>query len=170
MSDSPANSYLSGVDDRLIGSTVMGGLIGNFIEWYDWTIYGLLSSVFAAQFFPSGNAITSLLATLATFALGFVMRPIGSIVLSPLADKYGRRRMLSLTILLMGFGSLIVAITPPFRSIGIAAPVVLLLARLLQGFSAGGEFQGAAAFLVEHAPADRRGFIGSLPFASIALA
>jgi hypothetical protein len=93
MSDSSANSYLSEVDDRLIGSTVMGGLIGNFIEWYDWTIYGLLSSVFAAQFFPSGNAITSLLATLATFALGFVMRPIGSIVLSPMADKYGRRRM-----------------------------------------------------------------------------
>ncbi len=170
MSDSPANSYLSEVDDKLIGSTVMGGLIGNFIEWYDWTIYGLLSSVFAAQFFPSGNAITSLLATLATFALGFVMRPIGSIVLSPLADKYGRRRMLSLTILLMGAGSLIAAVTPSFATIGIAAPLLLLFARLLQGFSAGGEFQGAAAFLVEHAPMERRGFVGSLHLASIGFA
>ncbi len=170
MSDSPANPYLSEVDDRLIGSTVMGGLIGNFIEWYDWTIYGLLSSVFAAQFFPSGNAITSLLATLATFALGFVMRPIGSIVLSPLADKYGRRRMLSLTILLMGAGSLIAAVTPSYATIGIAAPLLLLFARLLQGFSAGGEFQGAAAFLVEHAPTERRGLIGSLHLSSIGFA
>src|ERR1700759_1312268 len=83
-----------GVSERkVVGSTIAGGMIGNIIEWYDWTIYGLLSSVFAGQFFPSGNAITSLLATLATFALGFVMRPVGSIVLSPLADRYGRRRM-----------------------------------------------------------------------------
>lgn len=153
--------------DRLIGGTVIGGMIGNIIEWYDWTIYGLLSSVFAAQFFPSGNAMTSLLATLATFALGFVMRPVGSVVLSPMADRYGRRRMLSLTVLLMGAGSLIVALTPSYASIGIAAPVLLLFARLLQGFSAGGEFQGAAAFLVEHAPPNRRGFIGSLHIGSI---
>ena len=154
MSDSGSSSAALSwtVNDRSISSTVMGGMIGNFIEWYDWTIYGLLSSVFAGQFFPSGNAITSLLATLATFALGFVMRPVGSVVLSPLADQYGRRRMLSLTILLMGAGSLIVAVTPSYAVIGIAAPLLLLFARLLQGFSAGGEFQGAATFLVEHAP------------------
>jgi MFS family permease len=157
-----------GVSERkVVGSTIAGGMIGNIIEWYDWTIYGLLSSVFAGQFFPSDNAITSLLATLATFALGFVMRPVGSIVLSPLADRYGRRRMLSLSVLLMGIGSLIVAICPSYASIGVAAPLLLLLARLLQGFSAGGEFQGAAAFLVEHAPANRRGFIGSLHIGSI---
>src|ERR1700733_10219274 len=170
MSDSAADPYLSEVDDKLIGGTVMGGMIGNFIEWYDWTIYGLLSSVFAAQFFPSDNAITSLLATLATFALGFVMRPVGSIVLSPMADKYGRRKMLSLTILLMGAGSLIVAVTPSYARIGITAPLLLLFARLRQGFSAGGEFQGAAAFLVEHAPRERRGFVGSLHLASIGFA
>jgi MHS family alpha-ketoglutarate permease-like MFS transporter len=146
---------------------VVGGMIGNIIEWYDWTIYGLLSSIFAGQFFPSGNATTALLATLATFALGFVMRPIGSIVLSPLADRYGRRRMLSLTVLLMGAGSLIVALTPSYASIGVAAPLILLFARMLQGFSAGGEFQGAAAFLVEHAPSNRRGVIGSLHIGSI---
>ncbi len=155
---------------RSIAGTVAGGVIGNIIEWYDWTIYGLLSSVFAGQFFPSGNATAALLATLATFALGFVMRPIGSIVLSPLADRYGRRRMLSLTIFLMGAGSLIVAATPSYASIGIAAPLLLLLARLLQGFSAGGEFQGAAAFLVEHAPAGRRGLVGSFHVGSIGFA
>jgi MHS family alpha-ketoglutarate permease-like MFS transporter len=98
------------------------------------------------------------------------MRPIGSIVLSPLGDRYGRRRMLSLTILLMGLGSLIVAVTPPYATIGLAAPLLLLFARLLQGFSAGGEFQGAAAFLVEHAPENRRGAIGSLHIGSIGLA
>jgi MFS transporter, MHS family, alpha-ketoglutarate permease len=170
MSDSGSSSAaLSWTESngKSISRTVAGGMIGNIIEWYDWTIYGLLSSVFAGQFFPSGNATTSLLATLATFALGFVMRPVGSVVLSPLADRYGRRRMLSLTILLMGAGSLIVAITPSYAVIGIAAPLLLLFARLLQGFSAGGEFQGAATFLVEHAPADRRGFIGSLHIASI---
>jgi MHS family alpha-ketoglutarate permease-like MFS transporter len=150
-----------------IRATVLGGIIGNIIEWYDWTIYGLLSSVFAGQFFPSGNASVSLLATLATFALGFVMRPVGSVILSPLADRYGRRRMLSLTIFLMGGGSLIVAAAPPYATIGVAAPLLLLLARLMQGFSAGGEFQGAAAFLVEHAPAGRRGLVGSFHIGSI---
>ena len=83
-------------------ATVAGGIIGNIIEWYDWTIYGLLASVFASQFFPSSDRIVALLLTLSTFALGFLMRPVGSIVLSPMADRYGRRRMLALTILLMG--------------------------------------------------------------------
>jgi MFS transporter, MHS family, alpha-ketoglutarate permease len=169
MSDTAA-TYQAQPTEAATAATVTGGLIGNIVEWYDWTIYGLLSSVFASQFFPSGNATSALLATLATFALGFVARPVGSIVLSPLADKYGRRRMLSLTILLMGIGSLIVAAAPPYSAIGIAAPILLLIARLLQGFSAGGEFQGAAAFLVEHAPANRRGFIGSLHIASIGFA
>ena len=168
MSDASA-AYLPQEADRP-AATVIGGLIGNIIEWYDWTIYGLLSSIFAGQFFPSGNTTTALLATLATFALGFVARPIGSIVLSPLADRYGRRRMLALTVLLMGIGSLIAAVTPSYASIGIAAPLLLLFARLLQGFSAGGEFQGAAAFLVEHAPPNRRGFIGSLHIASVGFA
>src|SRR5579864_1486099 len=170
MSESSEALAWQSEEGRSISSTVIGGMMGNIIEWYDWTIYGLLSSVFAGQFFPTGNATTALLATLATFALGFVARPIGSIVLSPLADRYGRRRMLALTVLLMGAGSLIAAVTPSYASIGIAAPLLLLFARLLQGFSAGGEFQGAAAFLVEHAPPNRRGFIGSLHIASVGFA
>ncbi len=164
---SAAAMPIPGASRRSVTETVAGGIIGNIIEWYDWTIYGLLSSVFAGQFFPSGNVTTALLATLATFALGFLMRPVGSIVLSPLADRYGRRRMLSLTICLMGAGSLIVALTPSYASIGVAAPLLLLFARLLQGFSAGGEFQGAAAFLVEHAPPGRRGLVGSFHVGSI---
>jgi MFS transporter, MHS family, alpha-ketoglutarate permease len=151
-------------------ATLFGGAFGNFIEWYDWTIYGLLSGVFAAQIFPKGDANSALIAVLITFAVGFLMRPVGSIVLSPLADRYGRRRMLALTIILMGVGSLIVAVTPPYASIGIFAPVLLLVARLIQGFSTGGEFQGSSVYLVEHAPAHRRAFAGSGQMVSIGLA
>jgi MHS family alpha-ketoglutarate permease-like MFS transporter len=97
------------------------------------------------------------------------MRPIGSLVLSPMSDRYGRRQMLSLTVILMGIGSLIVGLTPSYSAIGIGAPILLTLARLLQGFSAGGEFQGASAFLAEHAPADRRAFVSSAQLVSIAL-
>ncbi len=149
----PATAFdVSGIAMPSRVTTITGGVIGNIIEWYDWTIYGLLSAVFAGQFFPQSDKIVALLLTLSTFALGFLMRPVGSIVLSPMADRYGRRRMLGLTIVLMGIGSLIVAATPSYGAIGIAAPLLLLFARLLQGFSAGGEFQGGAAFLVEHAP------------------
>lgn len=151
-------------------SVVLGATIGNFIEWYDWTIYGLFSGVFSSQIFPSHDKTVSLLVVLSTFALGFLMRPVGAVVLSPFADRVGRRQMLSLTLLLMGAGSLVIALTPSFETIGFGAPVIVLLARLLQGFSAGGEYQGASVFLVEHAPANRRGFIGSMQNLSIGLA
>lgn len=151
-------------------SILIGGAVGNLIEWYDWTIYGLLSSVFASQIVPANNPSTSLIGVLLTFAVGFLLRPVGSLVLSPMADRYGRRRMLSLTIILMGVGSLLVAITPPFAAIGIAAPLLLLLARMLQGFSTGGEFQGSAVFLAEHAPAERRALASSSQMVSIGLA
>ncbi len=151
-------------------STIAGGAVGNLIEWYDWSVYGLLSAVFAGQFFPANDPTAALLAVLATFALGFLMRPVGSIVLSPYADRYGRRRMLALCITLMGIGSLIVALCPPYSSIGLAAPLILLIARLVQGFSAGGEFQGSSVFLVEHSPADRRALAGSSQMISIGLA
>ena len=151
-------------------ATIVGGAIGNLIEWYDWTIYGLLSSVFAAQIIPANNPSTSLIGVLLTFAIGFLLRPVGSLVLSPMADRYGRRRMLALTIILMGVGSLIIAVTPPFAVVGLLAPLMLLLARMLQGFSTGGEFQGSAVFLTEHAPAARRALASSSQMISIGLA
>jgi len=151
-------------------ATIVGGAIGNLIEWYDWTIYGLLSSVFAAQIVPANNPSTSLVGVLLTFAIGFLFRPVGSLVLSPMADRFGRRRMLALTIILMGVGSLIIALTPPFATIGLAAPLLLLLARVLQGFSTGGEFQGSSVFLTEHAPARRRALASSAQMVSIGLA
>ena len=139
---------------------VLGATIGNLIEWYDWTIYGLFSSVFSSQIFPSSDKTVSLLVVLSTFALGFLMRPVGAIVLSPLADRIGRRQMLSLTLLLMGAGSFAIALTPSFETIGFAAPVIVLLARLLQGFSAGGEYQSSSVFLVEHAEIAMSQFCG----------
>jgi MFS transporter, MHS family, alpha-ketoglutarate permease len=149
--------------------TLTGGAIGHFIEWFDWTIYGLLASVFAAQFFPSSDPMTSLLLSYGAFALGFGARPVGSLVLSPLADRYGRRNILSLTILLAGLGSLIITATPPYASIGIAAPILITAARLIQGFSAGGEFQIAVTFLNEHAPHKSRALSASGQMVGIGL-
>ena len=151
-------------------SVILGGAFGNLIEWYDWTIYGLLAVVFAGQIVPANDPRTSLIGVLLAYAVGFLMRPIGSIVLSPLADKYGRRQMLSATIVMMGVGSLIVAVTPPFASVGILAPLMLLVARMLQGFSTGGEFQGSSVYLVEHAPPSSRAFSSSPQMISIGIA
>jgi MHS family alpha-ketoglutarate permease-like MFS transporter len=149
---------------------IMAGAFGNLVEWYDWITYGLLASVFAPVIFPSGDPSVGLIQALVTFAVGFAIRPIGALVLSPLADRYGRRRMLAFTILMMGVGSLIIGLTPGYEQIGIAAPIIMLLARLLQGFSAGGEFQTASAFLVEHAKPHRRGLVGSSQLIGIGLA
>ena len=149
---------------------LLGGAVGNLIEWYDWTIYGLLAVVFAPQIIPAQNPATSLIGVLLAYAVGFLMRPIGSIVLSPMADKYGRRRMLSLSIILMGAGSLIVAVTPPFAEVGIVAPIMLLVARMVQGFSTGGEFQGSAVYLVEHAPTQSRALASSAQMVSLGAA
>ncbi|MFX1821943.1 MFS transporter [Pseudarthrobacter sp. CC4] len=140
---------------------MVAGTIGHFVEWYDWYIYGLLAAVFAGQIFPSENPFASLVAALLTYAVGFVIRPLSGIIISPLADRYGRRLILTLSISGMALGSLIIGLTPSFATIGYAAPVLFLVARILQGISAGTEQQSAIAFMVEHAPANRRGLFGS---------
>jgi MHS family alpha-ketoglutarate permease-like MFS transporter len=150
--------------------TIVAGVIGNIVEWYDWTVYGLMAGVFSPAIFPAHDPTSSVISALLTFAVGFLMRPVGSIVLSPLADRYGRKQILSATILIMGFGSLLVAIVPPYASIGTGAPLIVLIARLLQGFSTGAEFQSSTVYLVEHAPAERRAFVGSSQLASIGFA
>lgn len=140
---------------------VVAGSVGNTVEWVDWAVYATFSSVFAGQFFPSDNDAAALLSTLAVFAVGFLMRPVGGALLGAYSDKYGRKKGLTLTISLMAGASLVIAVCPTYEAIGIAAPVVLLLARLLQGFSAGGEFGSSSAFLIESAAPGRRGFAGS---------
>jgi MHS family alpha-ketoglutarate permease-like MFS transporter len=147
--------------------TLVGGSIGHFIEWYDWTIYGLLAGVFASQLFPTGSVAASLMASFAVFAIGFVARPIGAFILSPMADKYGRRALLAATIIMSGLGSLIIGLCPTYAQVGIAAPLIIIAARLLQGFSSGGEFQIALTFLNEHANPKRRALSASPQMISI---
>jgi MFS family permease len=146
------------------------GTIGNFVEWYDWYIYGLLAAIFAGQIFPSESEIASLIAAFVTYAIGFIVRPASGIIISPLADRYGRRVTLYLSISGMALGSLIIGLTPGFATIGYAAPILFLVARILQGISAGSEIQSAISFMVEHAPPNRRGLFGSLTNMSSGLA
>ncbi|MGY2257721.1 MFS transporter [Pseudomonas sp. SDO55104_S430] len=140
---------------------MVAATLGTIVEYTDWVIYATFSTILARQFFPSGNSLTALLSVLAVFAVGFLMRPIGGAVLGTFADRYGRKKGLTLSILLMSLASLVIGICPNYESIGIAAPIILVLARLTQGFSAGGEFGSASAFLIESAPSNRRAFAGS---------
>lgn len=140
---------------------LVAGTVGHFVEWYDWYVYGLLAVVFAPQIFPTDSTFASLIAALLTYAIGFVVRPFSGIIISPLADRYGRRAVLTLSIFGMALGSLMIGLTPSFATIGYAAPILFLLARVLQGVSAGSEQQSAISFMVEHAPAHRRGLFGS---------
>lgn len=137
-----------------------GGTIGNFVEWYDWSVFGFFSPYFATQFFP-GDATAATLSTLLVFAISFFMRPVGAAVLGIYADRHGRKHGMTLTILLMAVGSLLIAVAPSYAAVGVLAPIVLILGRLLQGFSTGGEFGTSASFLVEWARPGRRAFAGS---------
>lgn len=140
---------------------VVAGSIGNAVEWIDWAIYATLAPVFASQFFGSDDPATNLLSTLAVFAVGFVMRPIGGAVLGAYSDRHGRKAGLTLTISLMAGAAFVIGIAPTYSVVGIGAPLILLLSRLVQGFSAGGEFGASSSFLVESAAPGRRAFAGS---------
>jgi MFS transporter, MHS family, proline/betaine transporter len=148
-----------------IWRTVVAASIGNALEWFDLVVYGFFAVVISKLFFPAGNDTVSLLLTLGTFGVSFFMRPLGAIVLGAYADRAGRKAALTLSILLMMCGTLIIAVLPTYQSIGLAAPLILVLARLMQGFSAGGEFGSATAFLAEHVPG-RRGYFASWQIAS----
>jgi MFS transporter, MHS family, proline/betaine transporter len=148
-----------------ITKLVVATSVGNALEWYDIAVYGYFAVYISKAFFPNNDPTTSLLLTFGTFGLSFLIRPIGGIVLGAYADRHGRKASLMISIVLMTLGTLVVALMPAYETIGIVAPIAVLAARLLQGFSAGGEFGSSTAFLVEHAP-ERRGFIASWQFAS----
>ncbi len=143
--------------------------IGNALEWFDILVYGFFAATISRAFFPNADPTVSLLLTLGTFAVAFVVRPVGALVLGAYADRVGRKAALMVSIRLMMVGTLLIAIMPPYAQIGLVAPIAILAARLIQGFSAGGEFGSATAFLVEHNP-ERRGFMASWQFASQGLA
>jgi MHS family proline/betaine transporter-like MFS transporter len=150
-----------------VGRAVFAATIGNVLEWYDFTIYAAFALSISKTFFPTDNEVVSLMLSFATFAIGFVARPFGAAFLGNYADNRGRRDALSLTILLMALGTGMIAVCPGYAAIGMAAPAIIVLARLIQGFSAGGEIGGAISTLVEYAPPEKRGLYASLTQMSI---
>lgn len=136
---------------------IIAASVGNLLEWFDFSVYALFAVYIGANFFPKGNSGADLVKAFLVFGFGFLIRPLGSIAMGVYGDRAGRKAALTATVLIMGCGTLLIAIAPSYASIGLAAPVMLLIGRLLQGFSAGGEIGSAAAFLVEHAPVDRTG-------------
>lgn len=142
---------------KVIGASSLGTLI----EWYDFYIFGSLATVIATQFFPNTNPTAALLSTLATFAAGFIVRPFGALVFGRLGDLIGRKYTFLLTLVLMGGSTFAIGLVPSYESIGFAAPIIVLILRLLQGLALGGEYGGAATYVAEHAPASRRGFFTS---------
>ncbi|WP_242242368.1 MFS transporter [Bacillus cereus group sp. BfR-BA-01309] len=150
-----------------VASNIFKGSVGNLIEWYDWYVYSAFAVYFSAEFFPKGDPTSQLLNTAAIFAVGFLMRPIGSLLMGRYADRHGRRAALTLSITVMAGGSLIIACTPSYESIGIMAPIILVLARLLQGLSLGGEYGTSATYLSEMASSGRRGFYSSFQYVTL---
>jgi MHS family proline/betaine transporter-like MFS transporter len=144
---------------------VAAGSIGNALEWFDFVVYGFFAVTMAKLFFPTGNETVSLLLALGSFGVTFFMRPLGAIVLGSYADRHGRKAALTLTIGLMMAGTAMIAVAPTYSSMGLLAPILVVAARMIQGFSAGGEFGSATAFLAEQNP-ERRGFFASWQFAS----
>ncbi|MFK7608698.1 MULTISPECIES: MFS transporter [unclassified Pseudomonas] len=142
--------------------------MGNFVEWFDYAAYGYLATVIALTFFPQTDAATGLMATFAVFALSFIVRPMGGLIWGHFGDKYGRRSALSWSILIMTVSTFCIGILPGYNLIGLWAPALLLLIRMVQGFSASGEYAGASAFLAEYAPDGKRGFYTSIVPASTA--
>ncbi|MEM5338112.1 MFS transporter [Paraburkholderia azotifigens] len=156
------------VDPKLLRRAACASFIGNFVEWFDYASYGYLATIIAVVFFPKSDGSTGLLAAYGVFAISFIVRPIGGIVWGHFGDKIGRRASLSLSILIMSASTFVIALLPTYAQVGVLAPVLLLLVRVVQGFSASGEYAGASAFLAEYAPSNRRGFYTSIVPASTA--
>jgi len=144
-----------------IRSVILASSVGTLIEWYDFYIFGSLATVIASQFFPKTNPTAALLSTLATFAAGFIVRPFGALVFGRLGDLIGRKYTFMLTLIIMGGSTFAIGLIPSYESIGVFAPILILVLRLLQGLALGGEYGGAATYVAEHAPADRRGYFTS---------
>jgi MHS family proline/betaine transporter-like MFS transporter len=167
MSDAPGTTGSAAQEARHPGAAriITAACVGNALEWYDIAVYSYFAVYVAKVFFPAGDPTTGLLLALGTFAVSFLIRPIGAVVLGSYADRAGRKPALSLSILLMVLGTLIICVMPSYETVGLLAPIGILVARLIQGFSAGGEFGSATALMVEHMPG-RRGYAASWQFTS----
>jgi len=155
------NTYLTLMKPTTIRSVITASSVGTMIEWYDFYIFGMLAKTISTQFFPEGNSTAALLSTLAIFAAGFIVRPFGALVFGRLGDLIGRKYTFLLTLVLMGGSTFLIGLVPGYKTIGIAAPLLVLLLRLIQGLALGGEYGGAATYVAEHAPAHKRGLYTS---------
>ncbi|MGC4250498.1 MAG: MFS transporter [Sphingobium sp.] len=154
-------------DQRQRLKAIIGGSAGNLVEWYDWYAYSAFTLYFAPHFFPSEDRTAQLLSAAGIFAVGFLMRPIGAWIMGIYADRHGRKSGLTLSVALMCAGSLLIAVTPGYERIGVAAPLMLVLARLMQGISVGGEYGASATYLSEMAGRSRRGFFSSFQYVTL---
>jgi MFS family permease len=152
---------MASTDPKGIGKVIFSSSLGTLIEWYDFYIFGMLAKTISVQFFPEGNDTAALLSTLAIFAAGFLVRPFGALVFGRLGDMIGRKSTFLLTLVLMGGSTFLIGLVPGYRAIGIAAPLLVLLLRLIQGLALGGEYGGAATYVAEHSPSNRRGYYTS---------
>ncbi len=149
------------VEQTSLRRAIVGASIGNTVEWFDFATYNFLAVTLAVVFFPPGNPTAALLSTFAIFAAAFFVRPLGGLFFGPLGDRLGRQRVLATVIILMSLSTFVIGLLPPYATIGVWAPLLLVVARCVQGFSAGGEFGGASTFLAEYSPDERRGFLVS---------
>ncbi|WP_338525903.1 MFS transporter [Pseudomonas batumici] len=166
----PLGSAAAPAKERTTSSrlkSIFSGSVGNMVEWYDWYVYAAFSLYFAKVFFPKGDTTAQLLNTAAIFAVGFLMRPIGGWLMGLYADRKGRKAALMASVLLMCAGSLIIALTPGYETIGVGAPILLVVARLMQGLSVGGEYGTSATYLSEMATKERRGFFSSFQYVTL---
>lgn len=157
------------IDDGKLKKAITAAALGNAMEWFDFGVYGFLAYVLGQVFFPNASPSIQMIAALATFSVPFLIRPLGGVVFGILGDKFGRQKVLSTTIIIMAISTFSIGLIPSYATIGIWAPILLLIAKLAQGFSVGGEYSGAAVFIAEYSPDRKRGFMGSwLDFGSIA--
>src|SRR5688500_11033056 len=148
-------------ETKKLWGVITASSVGTLIEWYDFYIFGILASIYSQQFFPAGNDTAALLATLATFGAGFVVRPLGAVFFGRLGDLIGRKYTFLITLIIMGGSTFAIGLIPGYATLGYVAPALVLLLRLLQGLALGGEYGGAATYVAEHAPAAKRGYYTS---------
>ncbi|WP_443074046.1 glycine betaine/L-proline transporter ProP [Streptomyces sp. NBC_01456] len=164
-----ASGEVTVVDPAMVKRAVSAAALGNAMEWFDFGVYSYIAVTLGHVFFPSGNPTAQLLSTFGAFAAAFLVRPIGGMVFGPLGDRIGRQKVLAITMIMMAAGTFAIGLIPSYASIGVGAPILLLVARLVQGFSTGGEYGGASTFIAEYAPDKKRGFLGSwLEFGTLA--
>ena len=167
MTNAANRATIAALDQRRrLRRVVVAATVGTALEWFDLVVYGFFAVVIAKLFFPTASELTSLLLAMGTFGGSYLMRPLGALLLGSYSDRVGRKKGLTLSIALMAIGTLMIAATPSYASIGLAAPAIVVAGRLIQGISAGGEFGASTSFLVEHSPRSRRGFYASFQMAA----